>query len=346
MNNHFISVITVAYNSEALLSKAFDGIASQSYKDFEYIFVDNGSTDKTGTLIDEFIISHPEIDIKKFRIDVNEGLSMGRNAGLALATGNYVFFHDADDWMDSDCLESLSCVAHNSHASRIIQQVRYVNEEGILIDESSYSSNPSGWLKITLQGDLYNREIISANCISFDKEVFYDDVYFSCLFSSYASDTEFLRETHYNMLIHSKSITHKESAKPGYFLPLLEKTFIKMQFISDGLRDKNDYDIYEYGIMELYYGLIFHGKDLSYIQKVKEYDRYKEIMHRFFPRYLKNKNVKLFAENGFYGHFKRNIWICFQLEKVDGFFHVSLLMYIILFVYHIAYKTNLYKSYN
>lgn len=344
MADRLISVITVAYNSEALLKKAFDGIAGQTYKDFEYVFVDNGSTDKTGQLIDDFSAGHPDIEIKKCRIEVNEGLSKGRNAGLDLAAGEYVFFHDADDWMDPDCLESLVRVANSSHPSRIIQQVRYIDDDGKYLDELFYSQKPSGWLKNSLQGDLFKRDVITTNKIRFDKDVFTDDVFFTCLFSSFASDAEFLRETHYNMLVHNASTTHKESSRPGYFQPLLEKSFNKMQMITDRVRDTADYDLYEYSIMELYYGFVFHGKNMSLKQKLKEYDDYKKIMKKYYPHYLKNKNVKLFSENGYGGHFKRNIWISFQCEKFDRFIHAPLAMTLLISVFHLALRLHIYKA--
>lgn len=70
---------------------------------------------------------------------------------------------------------------------------------------------------------------------------------------------------------------------------------------------------------------------------------FKEIMEKYYPNYLANKNVKLCAPNGFEGHFKRNIWLCIRAEKVDRILHATVIMDLILTAYHFAVKTGAYR---
>jgi len=102
-----ISVILPIYNVESFLLQAIESVRNQTYNDLEIILVDDGSTDGSGNLCDNYAK-------KDFRIKVihknNGGLSDARNVGTEVASGEWIFYLDSDDWMDLSTLESL----HNS----------------------------------------------------------------------------------------------------------------------------------------------------------------------------------------------------------------------------------------
>lgn len=89
-----ISVILTAYNAADYLRAALDSILAQEHKDWEAICVDDGSTDESGLILDEYAAR--DLRIKVIH-QANKGLSAARNAGLALADGDYITFCDADD---------------------------------------------------------------------------------------------------------------------------------------------------------------------------------------------------------------------------------------------------------
>lgn len=89
-----ISVILTAYNAAAYLREELDSILAQEYKDWEAICVDDGSTDATSSILDEYAARDHRIKVVH---QANKGVSTARNAGLALATGDYMTFCDADD---------------------------------------------------------------------------------------------------------------------------------------------------------------------------------------------------------------------------------------------------------
>ena len=108
-----ISVIMLTYNREELLTRAIDSILNQTFKDFEFIIVDNGSTDKSGAIADEYALKDSRIKI----IHREQGnIGSGRNAGLDAATGEYVAFIDDDDYAESDFLEFLYNLAKKHNA--------------------------------------------------------------------------------------------------------------------------------------------------------------------------------------------------------------------------------------
>ncbi|WP_175629937.1 glycosyltransferase family 2 protein [Bacteroides acidifaciens] len=99
-----ISVIVPIYKVEKYLRRCVDSILSQTYKDLEVILVDDGSPDRCGEICDEYKKCDSRVRVVHKQ---NGGLSDARNAGLQIATGEYVAFVDSDDWVAKDYLEKL-----------------------------------------------------------------------------------------------------------------------------------------------------------------------------------------------------------------------------------------------
>jgi glycosyltransferase involved in cell wall biosynthesis len=104
MNNSKISAIMLTYNRETLVSKAIESILAQTFRDFEFIVVDNGSTDRSGAIADDYAAKDDRIRV----IHRERGnIGSGRNTGLDAATGEYIAFIDDDDWCELDFLDFL-----------------------------------------------------------------------------------------------------------------------------------------------------------------------------------------------------------------------------------------------
>lgn len=98
------SVIIPAFNSQNFISKAIESVLNQQIKDWELIVVDDGSTDNTYDICKRFSDKNNKIKILHNK---NQGVSVARNTGLKHAQGNYIFFIDADDYIEVDTLFSL-----------------------------------------------------------------------------------------------------------------------------------------------------------------------------------------------------------------------------------------------
>lgn len=110
MSSVKISVIVPVYNAEDYLAHCVGSVLSQPSGSVELILVDDGSTDKSGKICDDYAAQYPNVrTIHK----ENGGLSSARNAGLKMASGEYVFFLDADDWLGSSPLCELYDIARN-----------------------------------------------------------------------------------------------------------------------------------------------------------------------------------------------------------------------------------------
>lgn len=94
-----ISVIIPAYNVEEYIKECLDSILNQTYNDLEIIIVDDGSTDNTPKILDEYARKNPQIQILRQQ---NSGQSCARNRGIREAKGEYIVFVDSDDWISSN----------------------------------------------------------------------------------------------------------------------------------------------------------------------------------------------------------------------------------------------------
>lgn len=99
-----ISVIVPVYNVEPYVRKCLDSIINQTYRDLEILVVDDGSTDRSGEICDEYVKQDERVQV--FHTE-NKGLSAARNLGLDKATGEWIGFVDSDDWIEPDMYEKL-----------------------------------------------------------------------------------------------------------------------------------------------------------------------------------------------------------------------------------------------
>lgn len=112
-----ISVIVPVYNAEAYLEKCVCSILSQTFRDFELLLINDGSTDASGKLCDAF--TQTDARVRAFH-KANEGVSATRQFGLERAHGEYTIHADPDDWVEPDMLEALYTKAKAEDADMVI----------------------------------------------------------------------------------------------------------------------------------------------------------------------------------------------------------------------------------
>ena len=104
MQEPLISVIVPVYNVSKYLRKNFYTLKNQTYKNLEIIFVDDGSTDKSGELCETYKNEDNRVKVIHKK---NEGLGLARNTGIQNASGQYIMFIDSDDFVDVEMVEKL-----------------------------------------------------------------------------------------------------------------------------------------------------------------------------------------------------------------------------------------------
>lgn len=147
-----ISVITAVYNIEEYLPRCVDSILTQTYSNLEIILVDDGSTDNSGKICDEYAQRDDRIRVIHKK---NGGLSDARNAGLDIARGEYIGFVDGDDWIDQDMYRAMYEACEAAQAQAAVCRYRQITRSGVIdgSGENSVSLSKTEALEVYLCGD-------------------------------------------------------------------------------------------------------------------------------------------------------------------------------------------------
>ncbi len=116
--NGKISVVLAIYNVAPYLRQCLNSIVNQTYRNLEIICVDDGSTDESGAICDEYAAQDARVHVIHQK---NQGEPFARNAGLDTISGDYVYFADGDDWLELDMLETLHDMMDEDHGVQITQ---------------------------------------------------------------------------------------------------------------------------------------------------------------------------------------------------------------------------------
>ena len=127
-----VSIIVPVYNAEKYIGKCLDSIVNQTYKNIQVKVVNDGSTDNSEEIIKEYI-HREEYDINYFKNE-NRGVSFSRNFGVNYAGGDYIFFVDADDYLDEKLLENLQQEMEKK-IDIIKFKAKKVDSEGKILEE-------------------------------------------------------------------------------------------------------------------------------------------------------------------------------------------------------------------
>jgi glycosyltransferase involved in cell wall biosynthesis len=168
-----LSIIVPIYNVEKYLEKCIKTILSQTYKDFELILVDDGSPDKCGIICDEYLKLDNRIRVVHKK---NGGLSSARNAGLKIATGEYVAFVDSDDWIEKNMYKKLYREAKKNNGDIVQCKFLKVNEEYTQINNNKIG-NINIINNLEALNNLYNERYI-------ETVVTWNKIYRRCLFDN------------------------------------------------------------------------------------------------------------------------------------------------------------------
>lgn len=134
------SFIVPVYNTSKYLKKCLDSLTEQTFKDFEIIIVNDGSTDNSKNVISEYKEKYNNIKVINQK---NQGLSMARNNGVKEAKGRYLIFVDSDDYVETNLLKEVDKEIDNSEVLRF--QVITEDEDGGNVKK--YNEEPFGEMK-------------------------------------------------------------------------------------------------------------------------------------------------------------------------------------------------------
>ncbi len=222
--NPLISLVIPVYNVEKYLNKCIQSVLAQTYDNFEVILVDDGSTDNSGKICDEYAEKDNRATVYHQK---NSGVSVARNVGLENAKGELISFIDADDWIDEKYLEKLADAQVKYNADLTICEYTnifgdgkpcdrrqsfnssvYYNDRSIIICEIA----PKVFFNGSLQSlsnpicRLYRKSVILNNNLSFPTQVsLHEDCFFNYEYLNHIESLAYINESLYNRIVRSNS---------------------------------------------------------------------------------------------------------------------------------------------
>ena len=136
-----ISVIVTVYNIDKYINNCLKSILNQTYKNFEVLIINDGSTDNSQKIIDKYV--KKDNRFKSF-IKENSGIADSRNYGISKVNGDYFIFIDGDDSINSELLERLSQVISNHDYDLIKYNAKKISPNREDIDENCFFENIDG----------------------------------------------------------------------------------------------------------------------------------------------------------------------------------------------------------
>ena len=222
-----ISIIVPVYNVEKYLDKCIQSILSQSYRDFELLLIDDGSTDTSGSICDKY--ASMDTRVRVFHKE-NGGVSSARNLGIKEAIGDWITFIDSDDWIYADLLKSY--INHfsyhadlyiqgfiDSNGNQFVEKEAFWNGDDLIVKIDNIEHQLIGFV----WNKLFRASIIKNNQLFFDEKI------------TMIEDLLFV----YNYMIHADSVLNIPHINYYYWRHETSACFKKHSFDSwDNLIDK------------------------------------------------------------------------------------------------------------
>lgn len=239
-----VSIIVPVYNVEQYLRTCLDSILHQTFQDFELILVDDGSTDQSGYICDEYAINHNCIIVRHKK---NAGPNAARIDGIKLAEGQFITFIDSDDWIEPQHIEQLVNSLKEKNAD-IVQCDYYINKDNeqtyVKNEPSSYDTKDlilqflHGTIHAGLPLKLIRKELFLSESFEFPKADFNEDLHMSISLLMNAKKFIYVPSSTYHYRMNANSITNtrtKESRLKKYkeFVSNMEDIYNRLQLSND-----------------------------------------------------------------------------------------------------------------
>lgn len=287
------SIIVPAYNTEKYIDKCLKSIFSNTYKNFEVIIVNDGSTDKTEDIINKYIKKYDNIIYIKQK---NMGLSLARNNGVKKATGDYLLFIDSDDYVEKNLLENINKNIDDLDVLRYQLNIVF-NDKIIPYEEKEFNATDGidAFEKIVKykfieMASLYviNRKYYLDNNFMFEKDVYHEDYGLLPLVIATAKKVKSINYLGYNYVqrdgsIMSSNDTEKMKKKMDDMLFLFTKA---IKYLDNIPYSQNVKSFYANSIIDKYNSLSDKLKK-EYIKKIKDLKVISYLSNDSFKRKIK-----------------------------------------------------------
>lgn len=218
-----VSVIIPVYNAEHFLQRCMDSVLRQSYVQTEIVLVDDGSTDGSAHLCDEYALQDDRVRVIHQQ---NQGASIARHNGLKQSQGEFVTFVDSDDWVETDYISKLYALIEKYQVSISACQVRKVvagqptplvstTPETSLLEHDELMLRFLSYEFWGFYGKLYRRSVL-LNGITFPKATISEDYYVMAQLFLKERKMAVMSEPLYSYEYHENSLSHQKLSKRAF----------------------------------------------------------------------------------------------------------------------------------
>lgn len=283
-----ISIIVPVYNEEKRIKKCIDSLINQTYSNIEILIINDGSTDNTLKVLDEY----KDEKVKIITIE-NRGQGGARNVGIKKAQGKYLMFVDSDDYVDKSIVKKLydNLIINKSDISICNIIKKYSNREEEFKNYFNLTDDKIANYIVSHTGPvarLYKRDLFVKNNIYFLEKCIYEDLATIPLLGIYAKKISYIDEYLYYYVIRENS-----SMNQVKYSKKLEDIFIVMEHLSNNFDTSNKYynEILEYLYIEhlLYSANI---RFLNFKEGIVSVKKISKLMKNKYPNWKKNKYYK------------------------------------------------------
>lgn len=208
-----ISIIVPVYNAEKYLPRCLDSLINQTFKDIEILCINDGSTDGSLQILNEYAAKDERI---KVILIEHSGSAKVRNVGLENAQGEYIMSCDSDDWYEADMCQRMfqAITSHNVDCVMCHTNIVWEDKANYRpIQEEYYNPDIKGVMKknlyqlnVLLWNKIYKKSLIDKWKINFPTGYLHDDDCFWCKYSLVAHKVLIIQEKLYNYVIRKNSI--------------------------------------------------------------------------------------------------------------------------------------------
>lgn len=288
-----VSVIVPCYNCAGTVTKTLDSLAAQKLRDIELVVINDGSTDNTYTVLENWKNNHPEINMALYTKE-NEGIAETRNFGVSRVKGEYFGFLDSDDYTSPEMYQEMYDLARKDDLELVVSDFFWKNSKGeTRQNEGPYECGTDMMVKLfaVLWNKLYKTDFIHSLDVRFPTGNRYEDnCYLYCL-TCHLKRIGFTDHAYVRYIQQEKSITHDNNDQVKNMINVFE---IILQYYRDHGYYEEYRDALEYITIKAFLGNSF----LRSCKIQDPEDRKKtirlgwDLLNREFPNWHKNPYLK------------------------------------------------------
>lgn len=293
-----VSIVIPVFNNEKYIQKCLSSVMNQSFQELEIIVIDDGSTDSSYSIIQKLAMKDKRIVLVHQN---NAGVAAARNAGIDIASGEYITFLDGDDYICIDYIEKLYTCAKKKSADLVVCGITYVDNKGkvlkCLIPGEYIRFSKEEWtFRISaVCSHFYKMSLWKEQNIRFHSGERGEDMPISLYFSATCDTITTLSEAGYYYVQHEESAMHHFRGLNQYKLPYVALENIIKKVQSNGV--KNSYEYYELFVLRIFCTCYFDlSRGASWDKKRELCDYIVRILQTYFPKYFCNRIAKWFSK--------------------------------------------------